>query len=373
MDWLRVLALLGVFLVHCALPFSGGDWIVTNNEAHLLAALFAGLFNQFGLPLLFLISGAGIYYALCTRNILQFAVERIKRLGIPFIFGILVFSPVQGYFHARVQDSFDGTLFHYLPQFFRSPLLISRDFRWIGMYDYHLWFLLCLLFFSFLTPLIFFYMRHNPQITNRLASLMYRPGGVFLMAIPLIVIQGLFRPRHPTHLGLADVSFWLMFFIYGYVLVTHRYFFVAVKRDLKLAFSVFVTTAIVIAGIYLRGELGSEPHMAVEHYPHHLFFLSMATLNSWSLILLLLGIGIRWLDVPHQYISTATQATLPFYLLHHPPVVVIGFFVTQWSIPIGFKFLILTFGSLIVTLILYEFLVRRSNIFRLLFGMRLVS
>ena len=370
LDWLRVIAVGAVFLVHAILPFAGGSWIVTDREASTLAALLAGLFNQFGIPLLFLVSGAGVWFALRTRDAWQFIGERLKRLGVPFLFGIVIFSPIQSYFHLRTNEAFAGTLLHhYIPQFFRSNHFTSRDFQWVGSYGYHLWYLLFLLVFSLLALGLFIYLRRSPDTINRLTSLIRLRGSTLLLALPLIAVQTLLRPRFPDYLGWADFSFWLVFFIYGYVLVADGQFMEAVQRDFKIAVGVFIVSLGVIAGIFFR-EVGSELHTTADYYSDALPLLVAITVNSWVLILMMLAVGKRWLNNPHSFLDELNEAVLPFYLLHHAPIVVIGFFATRWEISSGIKFTVITFGSLFITLALYIMVVKRFNVLRFLMGMR---
>jgi peptidoglycan/LPS O-acetylase OafA/YrhL len=68
----------------------------------------------------------------------------------------------------------------------------------------------------------------------------------------------------------------------------------------------------------------------------------------------------------------ANEATLPFYILHQTVIVGLGYFVVQWAIPDLLKFLFILSGSFLMVMVLYEFLVRRFNLLRFLFGMKLL-
>lgn len=61
---------------------------------------------------------------------------------------------------------------------------------------------------------------------------------------------------------------------------------------------------------------------------------------------------------------------LPFYILHQPVLVCIGFFGVRWPISDILKYLTIAPLSFFLVLWLYEFLVRRSNLLRFLFGMK---
>ena len=49
----------------------------------------------------------------------------------------------------------------------------------------------------------------------------------------------------------------------------------------------------------------------------------------------------------------------------------VGYFVVQWAIPDLLKWLIILAASFAIIMILYEFLVRRFNVMRFLFGKKL--
>ena len=88
LDWLRVLAMIMVFLFHCARFFGGGGWHLKNpGEESLIATLFIGMLDLWIMPLLFLLSGAGSWYALKSRTGGQYLLERVKRILIP-LYGV---------------------------------------------------------------------------------------------------------------------------------------------------------------------------------------------------------------------------------------------------------------------------------------------
>ena len=61
---------------------------------------------------------------------------------------------------------------------------------------------------------------------------------------------------------------------------------------------------------------------------------------------------------------------LPFYILHQTVIMSVGYFVVQWAIPDLLKWLIIVPVSFAIIMALYEFLVRRYNVMRFLFGMK---
>ena len=63
--------------------------------------------------------------------------------------------------------------------------------------------------------------------------------------------------------------------------------------------------------------------------------------------------------LPGGAIRYLSPASYPFYILHLPAVVAVGYFAVQWDAAPGAKFLAISAGALAVTLLVYELLVRR--------------
>jgi len=66
----------------------------------------------------------------------------------------------------------------------------------------------------------------------------------------------------------------------------------------------------------------------------------------------------------------AQDARLPFYMLHQTFIVAIGFYVVQWEISALVKYLVISLGTLVTTLVAYDIGIRRSGLTRFLFGMK---
>ena len=58
------------------------------------------------------------------------------------------------------------------------------------------------------------------------------------------------------------------------------------------------------------------------------------------------------------------------FLIHSTPIAVIGYYVIQWDMDVLPKYVINTVLALVATVALYE-LIKRTNVTRFLFGMRL--
>ena len=68
LDWLRILAMLSIFLFHNARPFDLDSWHVNNPITYQGTSIFVDFFNLWMMPLFFVLSGAAVYYSLKRRS-----------------------------------------------------------------------------------------------------------------------------------------------------------------------------------------------------------------------------------------------------------------------------------------------------------------
>ena len=134
---------------------------------------------MWGMPLLFVVSGMGIWYSLRSRTIGAFAGERVRRLLVPLVFGLLVIVPPQVWTWLRGDPEYDESYWEFLPRFFDIKLTLGSfpfvigDDPATGLFEPgHLWFLVVLLAFSLLFLPIFWYLRQpaGGALVKRLAQ-----------------------------------------------------------------------------------------------------------------------------------------------------------------------------------------------------------
>jgi glucans biosynthesis protein C len=87
-------------------------------------------------------------------------------------------------------------------------------------------------------------------------------------------------------------------------------------------------------------------------------------------MIFILYFGMRFLNSRNNVIDYANEAVLPFYVLHHPIIVVIAFYTIPWDISLGLKFLFVSTAALMATLLIYDLLIRRWNVTRVFFGVK---
>lgn len=96
-DWLRVIAIALLLLYHVAIGFQSWGLMIgfiTNSEAWESLWIPMALLNVWRIPLLFFVSGMGVYFALQNRSWKQLLQERTRRIVLPLVVGIFLIVPL---------------------------------------------------------------------------------------------------------------------------------------------------------------------------------------------------------------------------------------------------------------------------------------
>ena len=119
LDWLRVIAIFVLLFFHTGMMFVGWGWHIENNEVLTELRVPMDISHRLRMPLLFLIAGAGMWFALGNRHGGGLIKERTVRLLIPVLAGMLLIVPPQIYFERLFRGQWDGG---YLSFFFERVL-----------------------------------------------------------------------------------------------------------------------------------------------------------------------------------------------------------------------------------------------------------
>ena len=96
-DWLRVVAIGLLLIYHIAIIFQ--PWamfvgFIRSDEPIEDLWKPMTMLNVWRIPLLFYVSGMGLYFAIKKRNFWQLLTERTKRILLPLIFWIVTIAPL---------------------------------------------------------------------------------------------------------------------------------------------------------------------------------------------------------------------------------------------------------------------------------------
>jgi len=370
LDWLRVLAVLGVFYAHSADIFDRYYWHIKGVEQNAGLIVLVVFGTEWGMSLFFLLAGAGAWFALESRTGGQFISERFKRLIIPCIVGIILLSPPQAYLLAISHSLYKGTFIQFYPYFF-STIQISWNPQWIGNLSFHLWFLAYLFFVSMLVLPVLLSLKRKRGLSfiSKLAAFCDRPAGLLVFVLPIALVEIALRASFPGYQSWGDIFVWLFIFVYGFILFAHPRFQSALQKQWMITLFVGIASFLIMLAAYIAGVLSSWDTLSNFSVGYVLYQL-LRSIFTWSWMVFAMFFGLRFLNFSNKVIDYCIEAVLPFYVLHYPVIIVVSFFTLSWNINMGVKFLIVTTVALIATLILYDLLIRRINVSRWLFGMK---
>jgi glucan biosynthesis protein C len=356
LDWLRVIAIFVLLFYHTGMLFVGWGWHIVNSETIAGLAWPMDIAHRLRMPLLFVIAGAGMWFALNRRSGTQLVGERTLRLLVPVIAGMFLIVPPQIYFERLFRGQWEGDYLSFLiERVFEFRPYPRGDFSW-----HHLWFIVYLYVYALLLlPLMLWWKRHGPQI---------RPGlWIFALGVPLSVNEALLRPHFPeTHNLVADwylFGHYLLFTAYGFMIASlpdaWDWLCEQRRRSLIGVIALFVP-ATVLYELDVISRDGALDSLIANNF-------------TWLTLMAFIGYGRRYLSFENGLLRWARDASYPIYILHQTLIITIGYFVIQQPWSPWTKYWIVLAGTLITCVLLYDLCVKRFVVTRLIFGMKSAS
>ena len=393
-DVMRAFVVAGLVVFHSAVVFASGvSWFVKAPHPSLGFTVFLVWGSLWGMPLLFVVSGMAARYAMRTRSVAAFARERLARLLVPFVVGLAVLVPPMFYLGWLAQPGFREPYWRFWLSFMNVPALarglLPRGWWMSGGMSFdpaHLWFLYVLVVFSIVLLPLFAWLQ-RPQGTSAarwLAGFAERHGFavVCAAAVPLMATEAVLRPDVNTG-GWQRLAY-LFPFLYGFVIAS-RPKLEAVLRRLRwqaLAVGCAATGAL---GAWAVGLSGSGAPLGAGVPPG---WGALQGLAGWMWVVAIMGFGgavaarhqpgagaARSVTAPpggrlRRAARYSNEAVLPFYVLHEPVIVAAAWLIVRWHAPSLAQYTALVVLSFAATLGLYEALVRRFRLTRVLFGLK---
>jgi len=369
LDWLRVLAILIVFLYHSTRFFNLSDWHVKNIDTFVWVEMWIVFANLWMMPLFFIISGASLFYAIRKASgWSKFYVDKFLRLMIPVLFASVTHSVLQVYLERLSHGQFSGSFFSFVPGYFNgvyAGIGMPGNFAFHGM---HLWYLLFLFVYSLICYRLFIWLKGGGRVLlNRITSLFTTPGLMYVgFMIPLLMMK-LLIPSAVLDVGNGGWGFlyYIWFLISGFIIVYSD----PLQRHIMSQRWVSLLLGVGLSSVYLYQLFSLSrvdfPAGISDWINSLLFFLS-----AWSLIFAILGFGMKFLAFDRPLLRSANEGVLPFYILHQTVLLCIGYFVMAWEVHAILKWAIVFTSSFIVIIMLHMVFIRRIELFRFLFGMK---
>ena len=352
LDLLRAAVVAGVLVFHSVHVFDPLDFYVksgTDWEPLVPVILFCALW---GMPLLFLVAGIGVWHSLGSRTPRAFVRERVLRLLVPFIAGTVLLVPPQLHVQ-RELAGIGGSYADTLREFFtvRPDLSFPIPLEGSGVVGEfepaHLWFLAYLFAFSVaLLPVLW-------RLRRVSIARWARPGVVVAAGVPIALLE--------AALGSEDTGGWhrtvyAVVLLYGFLLAGEPGLRAAVGRVARPAAwtGLLGFLALAAAGLALDPDelLGGDSAVAVT-------WRAGKGIVGWLLVLAIVAlVGRLRVSAPPAVVRYARDAVLPVYVLHQTVVVLLAWWIVGWQAPAGVQLAALVAGTVGGTLGLYEVLRR---------------
>lgn len=371
LDWLRILAILGVLFFHSAMAFvAEWDWHIKNKETSNLLLEFNYWLSRFRMPLLFFISGTVAYFMLRSKSGWSFIGLRFRRLFIPLLFGMLVIVPPQIYVE-RLTQGYKGNYWQFWVTVFEfKPYPAGGSFSW-----HHLWFILYLFIYDVLfTPV--FKWTFSKKGQRFMQKLQWLAAGkrLYLLIIPGIIIYSSLVLKYPGTNDLihdwCNIFYWLQFLLVGFLCMAIPGMVECLERNRRVSFTIAFLSLILLN--YLRWN-NLEPWDTLANWRtdwRTYATLALTPIMAWSWVLTGIGYGKRYLNKKLRVLDYLNQAVYPFYILHQSVMLVLVYYIVQVQETIGMKYIFTVGVTFFVSMGIYHLLIRPFPVMRFLFGMK---
>lgn len=360
LDWLRVIAVLLLVPFHAALVFlPDPDLVAYVKDSQPSAALtpLVDFLSRWQLEVLFFVAGAASWFALGSRSAGQYLVERLRRLLVPFLFGLLTLVPLMVNIRWLGQPNASSLSQSYARFFARGSDLTGMAG---GFTPAHLWFLLYLFVYS-LAGLPLFLLLRSPRIQRGLDRLASRSSVIALLYLYVIPLS-LARRVDLVGLGDKDPLYYFLIVLAGYALASRPHFQEIIDRWLLLSLT--------LAPAATLGPRAPQVAALLTQPGAELAASLIFKLSQWAWLLSILAIGHRWLNRNSPTLRYASEGAMPFYILHLPVLTLVALAVTPLDAGVLIEYVLVVVVSALATLAIYDLIVRRIGLLRFCFGMK---
>ncbi|MCR5879434.1 acyltransferase family protein [Phenylobacterium sp. J367] len=359
LDWIRIIAFGLLILFHVGLVYGPLDWHVQSTHTFwwMEEALLAT--GPWRLTLLFLVSGAALRFVASGLSAGDLALERLKRLGPPLLFGVLILVPVQSWLEALDKGWWSSGLLPWIAAEF-SPAGLAN-----GVPVNHLWFVVYVAAYALIASPLLAARGPIGILGDRLEAAL---RGWRVLAIPTLYFVAIRIALFPFF-GVTNnlTGDWynhaqsFAALLFGYLMVGRERVWDDLERNRR--------TSLTIAALAL-------PLVMIQHgHPGGGAFLGVPRavvfgVFQWMAIAAALGYARRYLSqASGPRLAYLNQAVFPCYLAHQTILVVAVWVIRPAHLPALFEALLLigvTFGGSLLT---YE-AARRLPVVRTLWGLK---
>jgi len=369
LDWVRVGAFFLLIFYHVGMAFVTWDWHVKTARPSMFLQPAMVLLNPWRLSLLFFVSGCATRFMAVRLPPWRLAWQRLGRLGIPLLFGMLVVVPPQSWVQVREHGYRIGYLAFYA-RYLRADQSFCDAHGCLILPTWnHLWFVAYLLVYTLALMAV------TAAVPRRLAARIGRAvpaltgaGALVWPALWLVLARFLLMPYFDeTHALVGDWyahSVYAFVFLLGYAVARSAPFWDTLVRLRWRTLGVAVPAALAWSVYAYFYEGDAIPPDALRWTMRCVYGI-----DQWTCIAAILGFARAHLHRGSRTLDYLTQGVFPFYIAHQTIIVLLEFYLKRLGWPQWAEGCVLIAATAAGCLLTYE-IVRRVFWLRPLFGLR---
>ncbi len=363
MDSMRTTMMLGIVVLHVSNIYAPlHNWIVADSQQSMLYNWIVDFCDTFMLQVFYIIAGFFAVMSLQKTGVAQFFKTRMWRIAIPLVCTGLTINSAELYLRSVMELGYRP----HVMEFWRETLLPAwSNGGWVS----HLWFLVTLLQFFAVTPLVLKVGRWLSQfsIVNKAAHVLRRHC-LFLLLLPVVrllmlAFDKLFPEVYQATLFFGTISVddflaYCPYFLVGLWLFSDN----KAQSEFTTSYrwQMFVYLPVLVGFLMLRDQHGVNVLSVTKTYLEGL----VHCLHCQFCFVLFY----KYMNRQIPAVSKLSDMSYTIYLFHHIIVIGLGFALAQVQMPIAIKFFAIITVALGVPMLIHQLVIRRIPILSLLYN-----
>lgn len=342
LDNIRVFAMLTVLAVHALFFYAPTAYINYimhfKTDFYVIDYIIAAL-HYINMPIYFVLAGFFAAHMLKNKMIAYFFNERIVKLAIPLVAGLIIFSPLHilmYLFKSSVNPAWHNNLFFH---FF--SILLNPEY---------LWFIYYLLLYS----LIFAFCSQIRMLKSLFDFLFLKKWSIALILVLLALFISLGNTiaiALPMNIKLIPQPFFVygLFFSWGYITYENPNIFEFNKKYCWI-----------LSGVSLISLMTM--------YYMHILAIPLDAITLFTLVNFFFGFFYRYLNINNRFLRYLSTTSYWTYLINFPLFCMMALPVFSLAIPLAFKFVLEICCVLLISLGSYELIIKRTFLLQIYQG-----
>lgn len=353
-DWLRIMVILTLIPYHSVLTYTGlGDVYIKSplkDNSILPFLIIQASLDNFFMTLMFFLSGVSTYYSIRHKGERGYIKERIKKLLVPLALGTIFLCPIQAYYKA-LYYGFSGNYLSFIPRFFSSKIVYYLGYA-------HLWFLLYLFIISLAFKPLFAVWLNEKGRLEKITTYLCKGKNIFIPIAFIVLVETVLRPffngPQTVIMDWTNDIIYSSIFVFGFVFAFDPNIQERLRKLERISGIVVVLAIPIFVFIYHQWTIYNSKAAILS-----VSWAFMKGMYECSAIIMLLGIGKKYLNKQSNLLTYLNKASFTYYYIHFVPVSALTYYFIGAKLNLYVKYLSVVILAYIFIFIIYDLVVRR--------------